>query len=568
MSEKKWYTVSQFIIWLLIVPPGILYFLSNQMPEELNLLYFFLFVIFSVLTALLPIKLKGDPITLLMWVTIPAFLLYGIAIEMIAMQFASIASLFVSKGNLQSKIQRFFINSIMMFILSIISAGAFYLVGGQIGSMDFWSLLIAVSVYRLIHTTANIGFINFYLQLRGLKNPFTKKDIGYEYSTIVLILPLALTFYFLLNLIGASAFLLIGTPFFLTIFFIRLYGRSEKVNDLIKRTGEIGSSLSVLTDVDKVTEQFIAKTRELFYADTVFLFNNHDQWLELDKIHEKSRLANRNSSSIRLSEGIARMVLTTNEPVIYTKRNDFKQFSTVSVPDEIESVLCIPLTHNNKTGGILLLGSNRKSAFKDYQLKILELLGSYYIVALDKARYVQEALLRSERCALTNLYNYRYLEERLHYEMDRMEKRDIDDLSVVMLDIDRFKVVNDTYGHQSGNDILKGLAEVLKDALPENGTVGRYGGEEFIFLLPGFSKTDALKFAEQIRNTIKEHPFIIIPDLSPDKHEIVVNITTSIGVTSAPFDGDEAMALLRNADRALYIGAKQAGRDRVAAYAR
>ncbi|WHT47602.1 sensor domain-containing diguanylate cyclase [Sporosarcina thermotolerans] len=399
-----------------------------------------------------------------------------------------------------------------------------------------------------------------------MKSLYTKKDIGYEFSSIVLILPLALTFYFLLNLVGAPSFLLMGVPFFLTIFFIRQYGRSEKVNEYIKSVGEIGSSLSVLTDVDQVTEKFIMKSQELFNADIVFLFNNHNQWLELDKAYDKPHLLPKDTHSIRLGEGIARMVLSTNEPVIYTKSNDFKQFSISSVPDEIESVLCIPMTHNNQTGGILLLGSNRKSAFKDYHLKILELLGSYYIVALEKARYVTEALLKSERCALTSLYNYRYLEDRLHYEMERMQKKDIEDLSVIMLDIDRFKVVNDTYGHQSGNDILKELAKVLKGVLPEDGTVGRYGGEEFIYLLPGFSKSEALEFAEKLRETIRQHTFSIIPDLSSDKRKIEVNITTSIGVTSAPFDTDEAMALLRNADRALYIGAKQAGRDRVAVY--
>src|SRR5690606_36965389 len=146
-----------------------------------------------------------------------------------------------------------------------------------------WSLLIGISVYRLVHTAANIGFIKFYMQIRGMKSPLSKKDIGYEFSSIVLILPLALTFYFLLNLIGAPSFLLIGIPFFLTIFFIRQYGRSQKVNEYIKRVGEIGSSLSVLTDVDQVTEIFIMKSKELFNADIVFLFNNHDQWLELDK---------------------------------------------------------------------------------------------------------------------------------------------------------------------------------------------------------------------------------------------------------------------------------------------
>nr|WP_255723541.1 sensor domain-containing diguanylate cyclase [Sporosarcina sp. ACRSL] len=323
-----------------------------------------------------------------------------------------------------------------------------------------------------------------------------------------------------------------------------------------------------MTDEETVSTQFITKTSELFKADYVFLFTNHDQWLELDKWYEKKQFVEKPYRAIQIGEGIAGMVLEKNEPIIYSKRKDWQRYATNSAPEDLESILCIPLSRNNKTNGILLLGSTRKSAFGDYQLEIFDLLGSYYIVALEKARYVHEALQRSERCALTKLYNYRYLEEKIHFEMNRMQMGDIDNLSLIMLDIDHFKKVNDTYGHQSGNDVLYGLGRILEKALPDYGTLGRYGGEEFVFLLPDFSKEEAIDFAEQIRLMVREHAFTIIPDLGEDKYPVKVFITLSVGVANAPTDTDEAMNLLRNADRALYIGAKQAGRDRVAEYVR
>lgn len=567
MSENKWSTISLFIIWLLIVPPGIVYFLITQMPETINVVYLMLFILFGVLTALFPIKRNGKPITLLMWATLPAFLMYGIAIEMIVMQLSIIATLFVSK-RYQKQSHRFFLNSIMMFILSLVAAAAFYVVGVQTGSMEFWPLLMGVAVYRLVHTTTNFGLLNMYFEARGAKRTYTTKDVIFEYATIIIILPLALTFYLTLNMVGIASFLLLGFPFFMTISIIRLHSRSESINEYIKKAGKIGSELSVMTDEESVSTQFIKKTNELFKADYVFLFTNHDQWLELEKWYERKRFVERPFQTVQIGEGIAGRVLETKEPVIYSKRKDWEQHATVSAPEEMESVLCIPLTHNNETKGILLLGSNRKAAFGDHQLKILDLLGSYYIVALEKARYVQEALQRSERCALTKLYNYRYLEERLHFEMNRMSMGDIEDLSVIMLDIDHFKKVNDTFGHQSGNDILYGLARILEKALPDHGTIGRYGGEEFVYLLPDFSKAEAVDFAERLRVLIRQHAFTIIPDLGEDKYPVKVSITSSVGVANAPTDTDEAMNLLRNADRALYIGAKQAGRDRVAEYVR
>jgi diguanylate cyclase (GGDEF)-like protein len=370
----------------------------------------------------------------------------------------------------------------------------------------------------------------------------------------------------MLNMVGIASFLLLGFPFFMTIIIIRLNGRSEKINEYIKRAGKIGSELSVMTNEETVTTQFITKTSELFKADFVLLFTNHDQWLELEKWYERKRFIDQPIQTFRIGEGIAGMVLEKKEPVIYSKRKDWEQYATTLAPEDIESVLCIPLTHNDETNGILLLGSAKKSSFGDYQLKILELLSSYYMVSLEKARYMQEALQRSERCALTKLYNYRYLEEKLQFEMERMRMGDIDDLSVVMIDIDHFKKVNDTFGHQSGNDILYGFARILEKNLPNFGTVGRYGGEEFVYILPGFSKSEAVDFAELLRLNIRQHAFTIIPDLGDDKYPAKVSITSSVGVSNAPTDTDEAMNLLRNADRALYIGAKQAGRDRVAEY--
>lgn len=567
VSEKKWSTISLFIIWLLIVPPGIAYFIITQLPESINYAYLFLFTAFAVLTALFPIMRNGQPITLVMWATLPAFLMYGIAIEVIVTQLSILPTLFVTKSS-QKNSYLFFINSIIMFILSTVAAGAFFVVGGKTGSMDFWTLLIGVAVYRLVHTTANIGIVNMYYDARRLKNPFTTKDNLFEYATFILILPLALTFYLMLKMVGIASFLLLGFPFFMTIAIIRLHSRSEKINEYIKKVGQIGSDLSVMTNEESVSNQFIKKTSELFRADYVFLFTNHDKWLELEKWYEKKRFIDRPFQTVQLGEGIAGMVFEKKEPVIYSKRKDWEQHATNSAPPEMESLLCIPLTHNNETNGVLLLGSNRKSAFKDHQLKILDLLGSYFIVTLEKARYVHEALQRSERCALTKLYNYRYLEEKLHFEMNRMSMGDISDLSVIMLDIDHFKKVNDTYGHQSGNDILYGFARLLEKAVPDHGTIGRYGGEEFVYILPDFTKAEAVDFAEQLRLLIRQHAFTIIPDLGEDKYPVKVSITSSVGVANAPTDTDEAMNLLRNADRALYIGAKQAGRDRVAEYVR
>ena len=139
-----------------------------------------------------------------------------------------------------------------------------------------------------------------------------------------------------------------------------------------------------------------------------------------------------------------------------------------------------------------------------------------------------------------------------------------------MLDIDHFKSINDTYGHECGNVILVRLAELLKNFNSTITTLARYGGEEFVFVLPNTTKEEATDLAEEIRAEVEKTNFVITPDLTEeepvDRNSIDVNITISLGVATAPDDSQNAKDLLRNADRALYIGGKQSGRNLVGVY--
>ncbi len=133
-----------------------------------------------------------------------------------------------------------------------------------------------------------------------------------------------------------------------------------------------------------------------------------------------------------------------------------------------------------------------------------------------------------------------------------------------MIDIDHFKIINDTYGHENGNVVLKGIAARLKSITHEFGTVARYGGEEFVVLLPETDSSQCIEWAENLRLAISEEPFFI--KAAQDKQHLPVNVTASIGVATAPVHAMDALGLIRNADRAMYSGAKQKGRNRVAAY--
>ena len=123
----------------------------------------------------------------------------------------------------------------------------------------------------------------------------------------------------------------------------------------------------------------------------------------------------------------------------------------------IRSVLTAPIIRNDVTEGFLILTSFRKNMFQTAIVQIIDILTGYFAISLEKARFYENTIEKSERCGLTKLYNFSYLETKLEENMTELQEGKISNLSVIILDIDHFKSINDTYGHESGNDILVSL---------------------------------------------------------------------------------------------------------------
>jgi two-component system, cell cycle response regulator len=175
--------------------------------------------------------------------------------------------------------------------------------------------------------------------------------------------------------------------------------------------------------------------------------------------------------------------------------------------------------------------------------------------ALTRLREANERLLyMSETDGLTGLKNRRYIEKALD-EMFEHAVRLQEPLACVMCDLDKFKSVNDTYGHQAGDEVLRQLADILADAARETDRVGRYGGEEFMLLLAGSGIDDAVTFAERVRNRVETHTFTI-----PGGK---LRRTASFGVAAWPHPRiAHCEQLVKASDDALYV-AKETGRNRV-----
>jgi diguanylate cyclase (GGDEF)-like protein/PAS domain S-box-containing protein len=236
---------------------------------------------------------------------------------------------------------------------------------------------------------------------------------------------------------------------------------------------------------------------------------------------------------------------------------------TLRCPHVAESVpggyLCVPLIAQGETLGVLHLRPEPPAEAETPELVAVKdqlALNVAEDLALALANLRLRETLRSQaiRDSLTGLFNRRYLEETMERELNRVKRQGIP-LGVIMMDLDHFKQYNDTFGHSAGDALLSALGILLKSHIRGEDIACRYGGEEFLLILPGASMTIALERAESLRLAVKEMHL---------HHSGLKPTTLSLGVAVYPDHGDNGLQLIQSADAALYR-AKDAGRDRVVA---
>src|SRR5690606_32841357 len=273
---------------------------------------------------------------------------------------------------------------------------------------------------------------------------------------------------------------------------MKKFTSSEQVNIDLKRAGDIGHQLADRLEANEVLDQFVVEVAKMFKVEYAYIVDYRDGQQQMLRLYENNQLQPREIESLPYNRGVAGHVIVTNDSFIFDEKSQWADYVTGNLPEDTESLMATPIARNNKTEGVLILASKKKYAFAKHQLQILEILSTYFAVSVEKAGYMQKVIAKSERCGLTKLYNYRYLDESLESCIKEMNEGRLEQLSLVMMDIDHFKSINDRYGHQSGNDILVQLADILREEFGDEGTIARYGGEEFVILLPNYSKDIAV----------------------------------------------------------------------------
>ena len=260
--------------------------------------------------------------------------------------------------------------------------------------------------------------------------------------------------------------------------------------------------------------------------------------------------------TFRDSTGLVGMVVNNRHPLPFRGQCDagVQVLFTKELPaPRLPSILVLPLLVHRDVLGTLVLGSHEPGGFSPEVRLILQVLARHISVSLANARMVKRLEELATTDGLTGLLNKRALTEMAKQKL-RSAQRFNKPLSVLVCDLDHFKRVNDTYGHDVGDRVIVGFAEVLRRAMRETDTVGRFGGEEFVVVCEQTDPDGAELLARRVRQELAATTFVT--------KDGPLSVTCSVGVATYPRAGADWDELFKATDEALYAS-KRAGRDRV-----
>jgi diguanylate cyclase (GGDEF)-like protein len=328
---------------------------------------------------------------------------------------------------------------------------------------------------------------------------------------------------------------------------------------------EVARALTSSLEVDSLLRAIMAKMEDFFGPEqwSLLLLDQETQELYYALSSHGVETSMRDVR-LPLDKSIAGYVVGTGQPLVVPDVHadaEWSRFAMQHPELHLQSIACLPIRHGGRTLAVLQLNNSKLDLLPDSSVTFLLVLCDYAAIALENARQVQliHDLSITDDC--TGLFNGRHLQTLLRQEIERAGQAGRvvpirpQHFSLLFLDLDHFKSVNDTHGHLVGSGLLAEIGGVIKRTLAPDHAGFRYGGDEFVALLRGLDKPAALEFAHRLRNELNGTRFLTATGQS-------VGVTASFGLATFPEDGDQPDGIIRSADAMMYA-AKKAGRDRI-----
>jgi len=321
----------------------------------------------------------------------------------------------------------------------------------------------------------------------------------------------------------------------------------------------IGQAMTYISDLKSLLTFILDRAIAISRAEkgSIMLYDQANKELSvriLAGMKDRSLQERINNNEVRCKsfkpgEGIAGKVFETGKPICL---NEARKAAAFVNPEDsfTDSIACIPMVVYGEALGVINLTNKLDDlGFTEQDIELLKAVADQAAIAVNKAQLWDMAFTD----ALTGLHDRRYFKVKLHEELQRA-KRYHRPFSIIMADLDRFKNVNDTYGHSEGDRVLKSVGDILRRQIRNVDIIARYGGDEFVMFVPEKDKRQAMQLAERLRTRVAQEHF---------SDEMTVSL--SMGIASYPLDSIDLEDLVDKADRAMYQ-AKQKGRNCIEPY--
>jgi diguanylate cyclase (GGDEF)-like protein len=341
---------------------------------------------------------------------------------------------------------------------------------------------------------------------------------------------------------------------------IRLYEDALKSAKQFSSLYTLSQSISANLQPQNVFNAIYRAASELMPCD-IFMISLYDEKTQMiNDVYSIEKGVLEKPTTRPFGDGLFSKAIRENRSLLYNHftHKDVKRTKAVLIGEEddetlVQSILIVPLRSGKEIKGVLSTQSYEANKFTEENKETLEMLATHSAIALENARLFNEIQELAMTDSLTKIYNRRKFYEFADGEFERARRYN-HPLSVIMMDIDKFKLVNDSYGHSAGDQVLTRIAELCNSSMRSIDILARYGGEEFVAMLPETTISEAQLTAERLRQLIARTPIKV--------GNSTIKVTLSFGVVELEEDCKTIEELMARSDQAMYAS-KNSGRNRV-----
>jgi len=328
-------------------------------------------------------------------------------------------------------------------------------------------------------------------------------------------------------------------------------------NKELQLRNEFSEILTKSLDLEEILGAAVKRLVEWSDFDAGALYVPKDDFIEMRAHEGISKVFSKKMKRIPIGKELPGLAAQRKRTVVSENAQlDIRAWTDIFIKDRLKATISLPIIAKGELQGVLTLISKKAYKLNSREIKFLESITDQMAVVMENAKLHQKTIKLSRTDNLTGLFNSRYFEEILQRQLNWAKRKNLV-FSVLMLDIDDIKRINDMYGHDSGDLVLRKFAQVLRNNLRETDFYARYGGDEFVVLLPDTDEDMAKTVAGKIKKELSMTTIFGFED-SP-------MITSSIGIAIFPRAASTMVSLIKAADLAMYR-AKQDGKNKICVF--